>query len=302
MFHRIAVGTVLAIQEFSARSEAARSDHRASNQGSSMSRTTLRTSLLSTLALGLLSLGAACDPDTMDTADTADTAALDAEAPDLEGDDQVGLDDGAEHDRLSPNARKAVVLEAFYALDKAYTGSSTKSVTSGGGTWTASDWNYLNSDTGAYSTMSGRYGAYTSTYYGTSPSSWGQTTSGYGRGGQCKFFANLLLYRSGTDSSTFPTYAAWSKAKSARCAQKGDVIFRTSGGATGHVAVVVDILSGSSSSCTVSSVDVVDSNMLGDERILRHIINTSGSYLGEDLDNYYVHTGVSYYATAYGDY
>lgn len=139
-------------------------------------------------------------------------------------------------------------------------------------------------------------------WYDTSPSAWGLTSGGYGRGGQSKFFANLVRYRSGTDSSTFPTYATWSKATSARCAQKGDVIFRTSGGSTGHVAIVVDILAGGSSSCTVSEVDVVDSNQLGDERILRHKINTSGSYLGEDLDNFYVDTKAAYYGAAYGEY
>lgn len=242
---------------------------------------------------------AACGPDPSqgDTAWTEDHAFVEDE-PHHEWDDE------ASPARLAVNPRYAVVLEAFYALNSAHTGSSGKSVTSGGGTWTASDWNYLANDSAAYSTMAGRYTTNTTVLYDyrTAPTSWGLTGSGYGRGGQCKFFANLLLYRSGTDTATFPTYASWSKAKSARCAQKGDVIFRTSGGGTGHTAVVVEILSGSSSACSVSSVDVVDSNMLGDERILRHILNTSGSYLGEDLDNYYVHTGAAYYSSAFAAY
>ncbi len=247
--------------------------------------------------------GVACADESNDLLDSGDPLFED----EGDADDQRELweDDAPDAERIGVNDRYSVVQEAFYALNRAHTGSSSKRLTTGGGTWTASDWNYLNSDTRAFSTMTSRYGAYSSNYYPGSASSWGQTSSGYGRGGQCKFFANLLLYRAGVDTRTFPSYSTWRssyRGTKASCAQKGDIIWRSSGGSTGHVAVVVDILAGNSASCTVTEVDVVDSNQDGTERILRHKIDNRGTYFGEDLDNYYVYTGTSYYRTAYAAY
>lgn len=205
--------------------------------------------------------------------------------------------------RLAGNPRYAVVLEAFYALSQSHNGSSNKRYQTGSYVWTASDWNYLASDLNAYNRLiNDWYHGYASVIPLFYSNVWAYGLyNGYGRGGQCMYFSNLLVFRSGTDSRYFPGYSSLPKNKSARCAQRGDVIFRWSGGPNGHVAVVVAILAGNSSNCTVSAVDVVDSNQPNNEYILRHIINTSGTYFGEDLDKFYVHTGVSYYNTPYAE-
>ena len=128
--------------------------------------------------------------------------------------------------RLGSNDREAVKLECFYALNPSHNGTSGKKING----WTVSDWNYLASDLNAWSAVRDCYGSAwcgldgNATYCGCShggyswhmikgsksfyryPSAYGYQ-DGYGRGGQCRYFGNLILYRSGT-GKRLPTYTA----------------------------------------------------------------------------------------------
>ncbi|HND00061.1 MAG TPA: hypothetical protein PKW90_28295, partial [Myxococcota bacterium] len=117
---------------------------------------------------------------------------------------------------------------------------------------------------------------------------------------QCFAFADLLLYRSGVVSANqlVINYRNFPKTTPARKAQVGDQIYRNDAGGK-HVAIVVKILAGDSATGTVTSLDVVDSNILNDESILRHIIDNKGTYFGQNLDNYYVVDTLPYYGVAY---
>lgn len=200
--------------------------------------------------------------------------------------------------RLAPAGvqydRTAVVNEAYYALSGVPYSSSIGSST----------WNYLSSDPGAY--------WHTRDYWTTRYPVNGYMTNandlvlrnyfiagnlpaygrynGYLRGGQCKYFANLLLYRAGVANvDPMPTYTTMAtQAKSSSYAKPGDVLFRTNY----HTAIVTRIISGNSATGTVTSVEVVDSNYVGgagNERIGLH------TFSGTTLTQYKVWTGVSYY-------
>ncbi|MFN7953541.1 MAG: hypothetical protein U0610_17575 [bacterium] len=236
-----------------------------------------------------------------DGASTADSA------PDLAA-------DAGGADRLSSDPRMAVVLEAFYALDPAHNGTSTKSLNG----WAISDWNYLANDLNAYNVIKSWYGGCSSMWGGPhsgdlktcavpykqmgnfcyyhSPSNYGIYGS-YGRGGQCKGFVNLLLYRSSVRQKVLPTYSAARAdydgprkyTKDASKSRLGDILFRKDGT---HTAVVVKILAGTEGQ-SVTSLDVIDSNLVTwggkDEEIIgRHIVDTSGRYGSYGtLGNYY---------------
>ena len=118
------------------------------------------------------------------------------------------------------------------------------------------------------------------------------------RGGQCKYFANYVLYRagvSGTGSSSvdpLPSYPTmWKSGKSSSYAKPGDVLFKysTTKANYNHTAIVTRILQGSSSAGTVSSVEVVDSNYVGNEAIGTHVFS------GSALTPYKVWTGAPYF-------
>lgn len=202
--------------------------------------------------------------------------------------------------RLGNNERYAIEQEAFYALSTKHDGTSTKSYKNGLGTWTASDWNYIASDTAAWTVLYKIFGSYQSVLYTPGKTSWGLGTNGYGYGGQCFAFADLLLYRSGVVSSSqlIINYKSFPKTTPASKAQVGDQIYRNDAGGQ-HVAIVVKILAGDSAKGTVTSLDVVDSNILGDERILRHIIDDKGTYFGQNLSKYFVADTLPYYGVAY---
>lgn len=191
--------------------------------------------------------------------------------------------------RLASDPRQAVILETYYALWTAINGTSPKSI----GPWAAGGWNYLVNDMNAYNVLKGWYGSYSSGWslFYSNPGSYG-FYGGYGRGGQCVFFANLITYRSGVYQKVFPSYATcladYNSAsrrytKHYRNIQPGDII--RSFATNGHTAIVVKVLAGTPGS-SVTSVDVIDCNFIGNEIIGRHIISTTGSGMG-DLDNYY---------------
>lgn len=217
---------------------------------------------------------------------------------------------------FSTNARRAVVLEAFYALRQVHDGGCNAYINGN----CVSTWNFLNDQTYpgpyAYSALKSFYSSYndgtgcyasdwavpgeycyfaaaTSPSFYSNLSSYGLSTAGgvhgnVGRGGQCKFFANLILYRSEVDTSMFPlTQNMWSSNTDANLqhAVEGDVIMLhgdTGSFSTDHFAVVVQIYRSGS---TITALDVIDSNYISDtangtsnrEVIARHAFCTVSS-------------------------
>jgi len=185
---------------------------------------------------------------------------------------------------LSSDPRTAVVLECYYALRPYCSSAPYKSIFGNA----VSEWNYLCSDLNAYRVLKGWYGtAYSSVwslFYIDPPWSYG-CYNGIGRGGQCRYFANLILYRSGVYQRCLPAYTS-AGLMQIRFARPGDVIQRTSG--CRHTAVVVKVLEGIAG-YSVTRVDVIDSNFVGgdgQEIIGMHQIG------GTDLSNYAVITGI----------
>lgn len=212
------------------------------------------------------------------------------------------------------DARNRVVWEAARAM--AGPGLATGYVWSTSTTYAGYN-NYLGEDTGAWSSVlsSGSYSGIASCWYwggsgchvsaSYDPSNPSQYTcqnttcpsaSGKYRGGQCKPFTNLILYRSGVyhvagtwnfkslpSDSAIPSVASLLTTSSM---QLGDVLRRTTSGSP-HATIIVRILS------TTQAV-VFDSNWLGGdgyEYIGSHVLNilTSGGSNGglSDLDTYY---------------
>lgn len=226
--------------------------------------------------------------------------------------------------RWSSNNRRAVVLEAFYALRPSHDGGCDKTITTQGGTWCVSNWNYLNNDWGAYNTVrnfsvyqpchssvwaftwescyAGNAGASfyndISTYgYGT----FGGSNGSVGRGGQCKYFANLILYRSASDQQVFPNYPTmWANSETnLQTTKEGDIILvYNTNGYINHTAIVVEI---KRSGTTVTGLDTVDANWVSDngqsgrEVIGRHLLSIS--YLQQH--SYRIWKNISYYNEPY---
>lgn len=221
--------------------------------------------------------------------------------------------------RLSSNNRRAVVLEAFYALRQSYDGGCDKTTYAGS---CLSNWNYLASDSAFYNSLKSAYasGCFASDWavagdpcpnfipapmasfysnvasygYGTFGGSYGNI----GRGGQCRFFANLLVNRSQSYTGVFPTYAAmWNNVeKDLTKAVEGDILTSYPGY---HTAIVVEI---KRSGSTVTGLDVIDSNWLTDtgasnrEVIGRHVISLTSPPPG---GTWGLWKGVSYYYEPY---
>jgi|GEM_PF-1124466 len=203
--------------------------------------------------------------------------------------------------RLSSNPRTAVVLEAILAV----TGWDWKVGRAING-MAAGDWNYYATDVNAYNHIKSWYGrSYASLWslYFSNIFSYGHY-GGYGRGGQCRGFANLIWYRGANWHHMLYSYKRFADdyAKPANhrvCtkpyykARRGDIIQYYKNGKS-HTAIVVAILGGREGS-SVYSVDVIDANWVGganNEIIGRHPISriTSGSGNGgiSDLDQYIV--------------
>lgn len=229
------------------------------------------------------------------------------------------------HAALSGNKRRAVVLECFKALRSTYDGGCDKTITNGSGTWCVSNWNYLDNDWYAYNYMKNAYRCnssnwrtgnetdglgcqiyytpisfYQSSYpygYGT----YGGNNGDVGRGGQCKYFANLILYRSGADQSILASYDTMNTAPPEQkgdpaFAKQGDVLFTLREGSNNnilHTAIVVEL--------KPDGLDLIDSNYVSDnntpnrEVISRHFL--TWAYLSSHT--YKVWKGVSYYSTDY---
>lgn len=222
--------------------------------------------------------------------------------------------------RLHRDPRTAIKLEAFYALSRAHDGGSGVPKLNG---MTVSDWNYLASDWNAYRrgvlhlgccsslwTSNGacNLGCYGGPFKRMGGNSFYDNVGNYGffggrgRGGQCLYFAELVLYRSGVrfqlpgvPERMLPSYTQVrndfngrrSFTKPASQARPGDVLFTKT--SNGHVAVVVRVLEGREGH-SATGIDVVDSNYVtwggADEEIIaRHPIRRGGSGTA-NLDNY----------------
>lgn len=194
------------------------------------------------------------------------------------------------------NAHDNVVHQAYYALDQSANGTSSKTI---GGNY-AGDWNWLTSD-GSYSTVRGWFGCNSSDWavngdscpqlagwvsFYSNPWQYGYINSYspqlnfYGRGGQCVYFVNLVLYRAGAYGQLPNLPTMWVQSISISNVQPGDVLQRYNvPGQINHVAIAVQVYK---TNGVVTSVDVVDSNWITDyganmEIIGRH--NISGSTL-----------------------
>ena len=212
--------------------------------------------------------------------------------------DEVAIEDSANQGeevgppvsgRLHWDTRTAIKLEAFYALNPAHNGGSSKSI----GGWLVSDWRYLTSDMNAYNVAKGWYGGNSSVWsmFWSNPVRYA-LYGGYGRAGQCRYFVNLIMFRSGTYQSPLPTYNnvvydfnhGRSYTKMAEQVRKGDILQRRS---PDHTAIVVAIIRGQEGQ-SVRAVDVVDANYVGgrgNEIIGRHILDVNYSGVA-DLDDY----------------
>ena len=196
---------------------------------------------------------------------------------------------GVQHDR------QAVVNEAYYAvagIPYSYPPSNV------------GQWNYLLSDVGAYwrtrDNWTVRYppdscmtdnndDRLRDLFLAGNLPAYG-FAGGVGRGGQCKYFANLLLYRAGVANvDPMPTYLGLQEqSRSSGYAKPGDVLFRQNY----HTAIVTQILRGDPNEGTVTGVQVVDSNWVngkGNEIIGMH------NYYDSELSIYSIWTGAPYY-------
>lgn len=165
--------------------------------------------------------------------------------------------------KIGNDARMAIVYECWYALRQYYLSHPNDEGPHGHpdiGGMTVSNWNYPASDTVAFNDVRRRYG-----YYSTVSSSFGTSNSyalkgGYGRGGQCTFFATLIIRRATgrTPSWSFYGSTRGGALTDVRNAQPGDIIVANrnyTGAPYNHVAIVVKRLGG--------GLDVVDSNWVG---------------------------------------
>ncbi len=232
----------------------------------------------------------------------------------------------------SSNPRRAVVLEAFYALRQSHDGGCDRTLPWQDGSPAnncASSWNYLANNWSAYNTIKGWYGTciasvwsgpgdgtncgfyplsfYNNVYvYGYSNGPLGYV----GRGGQCKFFADLVLYRSGVQTPTvdwgthtLPTYLQmWNNSDPIlRNVREGDILFKfdpDSLQATPHTAIVVEIKRVGG---VITGLDVIDSNFLSDSPPLknREVIGRHLFQISNIQNIYRIWKGADYYGTEY---
>lgn len=217
---------------------------------------------------------------------------------------------GESEARLSNNNRRAVVLETFYSLRPTYDGGCDKTI---GGNC-VSNWNYLNNDWGAYNAVKGWYGSNSSTWslFYSDVASYGYSTSGgsygpVGRGGQCKYFADLILYRSEASTrlspgnhtlSDYPTMWVNTEINLTKAVEGDVVLVYGVSGYTNHVAIVVEI---KKTNGVVTGLDVIDANYISDisGTTNREVIGRHLFLLSSIQGIYRIWKGPSYYAEPY---
>lgn len=121
------------------------------------------------------------------------------------------------------------------------------------------------------------------------PGDWNYCGRGNGMGGQCKWFVQELLRRASGGAVTLPgnnvyDYRPWfpyrNRNDGINSAQPGEVMQWTGG--PHHTAVVV-------TNFHDGRFEVIDSNVIGTERIGKHVISvTSGYWSGGDLKFYVI--------------
>jgi hypothetical protein len=161
---------------------------------------------------------------------------------------------------IGNDRQQAVAYECFYALRSSWrnppntTGptAATEGSRAGiGSSPVVSNWNYIGDDPNAFSVIAGKMGDNSSVcpFFGTG-SSYG-TYQGFGRGGECLFFANLILFRSRftTKRAQYYSWSSLTDSGVATAAKVGDLIFRV----RDHVMVCVKRNSD-------GSADIVESN------------------------------------------
>jgi hypothetical protein len=98
-----------------------------------------------------------------------------------------------------------IVYECLYSLRPYCSSNPYKSINGNA----VSEWNYLYSNVSVYQVVKGYYGNPNSSLWSSfynDLSSYG-CSGGYGRGGQCPYYANTIFYRSGVFPKQFPSYA-----------------------------------------------------------------------------------------------
>lgn len=152
-------------------------------------------------------------------------------------------------------------------------------------------WNYMGYDIVAQQTIINRLGSYNAGW--TTPIVSGLVPNGYvngmGRGGQCLFEINLLLYRSGSD--TRDVHKSWAHIESysaqidnPRPLYAGDIVFKPR--PNQHIAMVV--------SRSGDNVQLVESNYLGGTNAeVLSIRPTTVTWLKNN--GYKVYTDIQYY-------
>ena len=218
--------------------------------------------------------------------------------------------------RLASTNRHAAVMEACYALSPDLTCFTNRFINGD----IVSVWDYLATDLNAYRNEKPAYccDKYGNSYASVISEFFSEATlkkyaynlrNDYvGRGGQCKFFVDTLLFRSEAiapslrigGTHTLPSYdVMFANSAPIGKVQQGDVIFVYKV----HVALVIAILARDAYG-NATSVDVIDSNYVngdGNETIGRHriSINYTSSKSASRLQNYKIYTGVSYYNELY---
>lgn len=176
-----------------------------------------------------------------------------------------------------------IVHQAYYALDQSASGASSKTIS---GNY-AGDWNWLYSDSFSYGTVKGWYlsGCYASDWavsgdscpqlagwvsFYSNPSGYGYVNSAspianwYGRGGQCVYFVDLVLYRAGIYTGGLNVGTMNSQSLPLSYAQPGYVLqrYNVNNNPINHVAIIVGVTRDGSG--TVIAITVVDSNWVSD--------------------------------------
>jgi len=161
-----------------------------------------------------------------------------------------------------------IVSEAFFALNQYRTGSSN--VTYHG--WAMSDWAYVESDRDADKRISWYIGGCVNRGQAGSyrwMRDWDGTQKKCRKGGYCRYFVNLVLYRcsygwGGGKHLVLPRSGTSYANRNIRDARRGWVI-QANGSHGPHTAIVVEVYPG--------GLDVVDSNWVGSEGTYRYLIS-----------------------------
>jgi hypothetical protein len=197
---------------------------------------------------------------------------------------------------MAQTARQKVVNQLYRALSSSHNnGTSSQTLLFNGVYDYVGDWNWLDSDFSSYNTVKGLFSCNSSDWalsgdgsgcspienyvsFYSNPGYYGYSviipeSTFYGRGGQCAYFADLVLVRANINFSGALNFnTMWNNGNSnMQQVRVGDLIVRYNNVQTQHVAIVVAVYG----SGTTTNVDVIDSNFVSEgpanhEMIARH--------------------------------